>query len=392
VAQDEDADRNAGRHEIAARGLTPTAVTHLTRNALGRIELDRLAPVKGLLKRFFSDAAWTSRDDDELADLVESGDGWWEYDLDDGVTFAFGWRNGRFRLEPAWSDVPRGALAPAAGPTPILDETFAGAVVPEATPNPRTIRFVTGDIHTGASRWYEAPAPVDDVRVARLFAEFDDVTNVLVGPDFVAVGVRRPDQWEQLLAPVLQVIETEFGSSTGANAEATPSIDATAQPSIDVRGTSASARGTALDDAWRELRDLDFDDRNDVDRLVAAASSTDAATRQVAARVLIDADPEVSIPQWRALLDDSSRIVRRATVDAMVDADRPALRPLLEHALADRDAWTRWKALHGLVVLGVEPSREHIVALTHDNDFRVRLEAAAALRGGDALGRPRSPG
>jgi hypothetical protein len=34
------------RRDVAARGLTPDAVTHLTRYALGRLELDNLAPVK----------------------------------------------------------------------------------------------------------------------------------------------------------------------------------------------------------------------------------------------------------------------------------------------------------------------------------------------------------
>ena len=72
--------------------------------------------------------------------------------------------------------------------------------------------------------------------------------------------------------------------------------------------------------------------------------------------------------------------MRRATVDAMVDANRPALRPLFERALADPDAWTRWKALRGLVELGIEPSRDALSALATDTDFRVRLEAASALR------------
>jgi HEAT repeat protein len=57
------------------------------------------------------------------------------------------------------------------------------------------------------------------------------------------------------------------------------------------------------------------------------------------------------------------------------------LRPLLEHALGDTDAWTRWKALRGLVDLGVEPSRAAISPLAEDPDFRVRLEAAGALGG-----------
>ena len=36
------------------------------------------------------------------------------------------------------------------------------------------------------------------------------MANVLVGPDFVAVGLRRPDDWEALLAPILAVVTEEF--------------------------------------------------------------------------------------------------------------------------------------------------------------------------------------
>jgi HEAT repeat protein len=74
------------------------------------------------------------------------------------------------------------------------------------------------------------------------------------------------------------------------------------------------------------------------------------------------------------------RAVRRATVDAMVDAGREDLRPLLEAALDDADAWVRWKALRGLAELGPAPSRAAVLARADDPDFRVRLEAAAALR------------
>jgi hypothetical protein len=48
---DEDAVRDEARGAVAARGLTPAAVGHLTRDALGRVDLDALAPIKGLLKR-----------------------------------------------------------------------------------------------------------------------------------------------------------------------------------------------------------------------------------------------------------------------------------------------------------------------------------------------------
>jgi hypothetical protein len=40
----------------------------------------------------------------------------------------------------------------------------------------------------------------------------------------------------------------------------------------------------------------------------------------------------------------------------------------------------RWKALHGLVVLGIGPTVDAIADLDDDPDFRVRLEAANARR------------
>ena len=49
-----DAFRDKCRREVAARGLTPTTVTHLTRDALGTIDFADLAAVKTLLKHFFS--------------------------------------------------------------------------------------------------------------------------------------------------------------------------------------------------------------------------------------------------------------------------------------------------------------------------------------------------
>jgi hypothetical protein len=378
----DDAGRDEGRREIAARGLTPAAVAHLARDALGRIDLEHLAPVKGLLKRFFSDAPWTAEDDDALAALVGPGEGWWRHPVDAGLEIAFGWEHGRFRLEPARTAVASAASggADARDAPVLLDDAFAGAIVPEATPNPRTIRFVTGDIHAGPSRWYQSAADADDPRVARVFREFDDTANVLVGPDFVAVGIHRADRWEHLLGPMLRVLEAEFPPERGAEHADDAPGDGTGAPPAGVRTAAAPARGRAFDRAWRELRALRLDEPDDVQRLLAAVSSRDVATRQAAARVVADADAEVALGAWSDLLTDASRTVRRATVDAMADAARPVLRPLLERALDDPDAWTRWKALRALVDLGVEPSRGRVSALTEDADFRVRLEAARALR------------
>lgn len=357
-----DADRDQCRREVAARGLTPTAVAHLTRDAFGRIDLAHLAPVKALLKRFFSDGPWSADNDDALAELVGPGTGWWSHALDDDIGLEFGWRADAFRLA-----LSRRAL---------LGETFDGSVVPEATPNPRTIRFVTGAIHDGPSRWYPSVEGVDDPRVAQLFADFDAVANVLVGPDFVAIGLRRPDRWEELLVPVLRLVAAQFAPT--APAPAPDDTSGAAPASTHTR--SPDERGGAVERAWRQLGHLRPERPRDLREILDARSSPDGATRQVAARLLVGADFDVAAAAWDGLLDDASRGVRRATVDAMVDADRPALRPLLERVLRDSDAWTRWKALRGLVELGVESSRPAVAPLAEDPDFRVRLEVARALR------------
>jgi HEAT repeat protein len=73
--------------------------------------------------------------------------------------------------------------------------------------------------------------------------------------------------------------------------------------------------------------------------------------------------------------------VRRAVVDTAAGAERQELRPLLERALDDADAWIRWKALSGIAALGPDPSRAAVAAVAEDPDFRVRLEAARMLSG-----------
>ena len=163
-------------------------------------------------------------------------------------------------------------------------------------------------------------------------------------------------------------------------AEKTPPPHAGVRTTTSSHCPSEPPTGT-LHRAWRELGALRADEPRDLERLVAAVSADDAAVRQVAARLMIDAEADVGEAAWGRLLGDPSRRVRRATVDAMVDAGRTGLRPLLERALGDADAWTRWKALRGLVEIGVEPSRGVVETLSQDPDFRVRLETARALHG-----------
>jgi HEAT repeat protein len=121
-------------------------------------------------------------------------------------------------------------------------------------------------------------------------------------------------------------------------------------------------------------------DTEDLVVVLAAAADIDPSHRQVAANLLREADPVTASRQWAVLLTDPVRAVRRAAVDAMVDAGRVELRPLLESALDDADGWVRWKALRGLAELGPGTSRAAIEARADDPDFRVRLEVAAALR------------
>jgi len=304
-----------------------------------------------------------------------SGDRRWERDLDADLALRFGWKGGRFEV----------ALTSLAGRTGDTQGDIEHPVSPvgvvgvEATPNPRTMRFGFDEpVHDGPSRWYEsAGAAAGDPGVARLFAEVDRVANVLVGPDFVAVGLRRPDDWEALLAPVLAIVTEEFADPVASPVAPAPA-PAPAAPGPRISGPAR--RATRLEVAWRDLGALRPADPADLAAVLAAAAEPDQARRQVAASLLREADPAAARVAWARLAADPVRAVRRATVDAVVDVGREALRPLLERALDDADAWVRWKALRGLVELGPGPSRAAISAKAEDPDFRVRLEAAAALR------------
>ena len=368
-------EKDSARGLVAERNLAAAAFGHLT-EALLSLPFEALGPVKTLLKRYLSVGPWTAEDDDALADAVGPGEGWWERDLDDDVRLAYGWEEGRFRVE-----VRSAVGAPPASP---LDATFDGPVVPEATPNPRSIRFGFGHpIHAGPSRWYEsASSAADDPPVARLFADFDRVANVLVGPDFVAVGLRRPDDWEELLAPILAVVTEEFADPDEGPASPVGSAGGPAWLSGSTRPAAAGddRRLTRLERAWRDLGSLRPAEAGDLALVLEAAAGDDPARRQVAANLLREGDAQAAHDAWARLVTDGVRAVRRSAVDAMVDASRNELRPLLEQALADVDAWVRWKALRGLVELGPAPSRPAIAARVEDPDFRVRLEAAAALR------------
>ncbi|HEU5309008.1 MAG TPA: HEAT repeat domain-containing protein [Acidimicrobiia bacterium] len=379
---------DAARARVVAHGLAGAAFAQLTPVVTGLdLSLEALGPVKQLQKRFFSDAPWTAADDEALADAFGPGaDGMTSYELEPGLTLFWGWDGGRFRLRVTSDETPAPASAddaahPGAGAGE-LGDLFDGAVVPEATPSPRTIRFATPPLHAGPSRAYASAAAATDPRVARLFAAVDGVTDVLVGPDFVAVTIARADRWEQVLGPMLRVMNEEFVDGDGESSSA-PAGGATASlPAASGQEPAGARRARPprrLERAWAELGALRADRAADLDRVVAAAHDDDAARRQVAAVLLSDAPGDVARATWSQLLGDSSRMVRRSAVDTVVDAGREELRPLLERALDDTDAWIRWKALRGIGELGAAPSRGAIEPCAADPDFRVRLEATRVL-------------
>jgi hypothetical protein len=88
---------DAGRAQIVEHGLTVQAVGQLTEVVSG-LSLEALAPVKQLLKRFFSNEAWTEADDEALADAIGPGIGGGHYELEPGLELVWAWEEGRFRL------------------------------------------------------------------------------------------------------------------------------------------------------------------------------------------------------------------------------------------------------------------------------------------------------
>jgi len=368
---------DTARAQVVERGLVPDAIAALT-PVVGALPLDALGPVKQHLKRFFSDAPWTADDAHALADVVGAGTGGGRHELGAGLTLVWGWPDGRFDLGIETDAPAAPSRAGDAPPGPGLGETFAGAVVPEATPSPRTIRFATPPLHTGSARNYEsAAAATADPRVAALFGDFDAVTNVLVGPDFVAVTIARPDGWEALLAPILRAVEAAFTGDPSAEDDASSTASVPGQPArADASEPRAQRR---LDRAWADLGALRAGRPADLDEILTATTDANAAHRQVAAALLADAPPDVAADAWARLLGDASRAVRRSVVDTVAGVERDGLRVLLERALDDPDAWIRWKALSGIAALGVGSSRDAVAARADDGDFRVRLEAARLL-------------
>jgi hypothetical protein len=88
---------DAARARVAEEGLTPDAVGELT-GVVSGLSLEALAPVKQLLKRFFSDQPWTEADDDDLAGAIGPGAEAGRAELGAGLVLSWNCEQGQFRL------------------------------------------------------------------------------------------------------------------------------------------------------------------------------------------------------------------------------------------------------------------------------------------------------
>jgi hypothetical protein len=346
------------RRSIAAAELVATASNHLTEDLYASLEFSDLVAVKNLLKRFFSAQPWTDDDAARLDVLlrrnVAQAVGWFEHDLGEGLVLMHGFDEGSYRL---W------ATGASRGEASIFDRVFAGPVQPEATPNPRHVRFVIGGT-PAPGVWYRRGDDLSDERVAQLLGD-DDITDVLVAGDFVAIGLRRASTWEARLDDLVQTVEELFW---------TPERTVTDSDGPTRDELVAGQRQGAL-------HLLNPDDPASRETLETALTDPDPRRRRMAVATLAQsADSGYAVDTLTQSYLDESRIVRRTVVDAAVDLETEAVRALLERALEDQDDWIRWKAVKGISDIGLGSSAPAVEALRDDADFQVRFEVAAALR------------
>ena len=354
-------DLDDARRRIAAGELVAIASNHLTTDLYSHLEFSDLVAVKNLLKKFFSAQPWSSEDADRLDMFlrrnVDEPTGWFEHDLGAGLTLQHGFDDGTYRL---W------ATGGSDDEASIFDRVFSGPVQPEATPNPRHVRFVIGG-EPAPGVWFRRGDELTDDRVATLL-EDPDITDVLVAGDFVAIGLRRAAMWKDRLDDLVGRVTDMFWTPERTVTD----LDGPTRDEL-VSGQTGSA-----------LHLLDPDDAESRTILEAALGSDDARQRRMAVATLAQSgEAGFAMATLGSAYSDPSRIVRRTVVDVAVDLETEQARSLLAQALGDEDDWIRWKAVKGISELGLAESAAAVAALADDSDFQVRFEVAAALRRSD---------
>lgn len=350
---------DAARAAITAQGHLGAVSTWMTPTVAAKLAFEELGPYKTLLKRFFSTEPWSEADAKALSDLVAPhlpADWWDRLDLDDGLAVEHGLREDNYVVIVSGVGDAKPSM---------WDRVFTGPVIPEPTPHPRKVKFdLGGDPAPGV--WYRGDDEIEDPRVQRLMAE-PDVTDVMVAGDFVTVGLGRNSSWEDRLDAVLALVTELFphGERTGD--------DRTRDELI--------AEGRSVELSGERLHLLDPDDPAARVTLDRGLTSDDPRIRRIAIVVLSESsDEDIAEAAVRQGAQDTSRIVRRAAIDAGADTGLEALRNVFETALRSDDAWIRWKAVRSVIDLGLDSSRGQVAELVDDPDFQVRFEVARALR------------
>jgi hypothetical protein len=234
--------------------------------------------------------------------------------------------------------------------------SFDESVVPEAGPQARIVRFLTGAGTGGQSGWVRDADATHDERIQRLARTFVDINAVMLGVGFVAVELHDERRWDDLLLPIMAFVSDTFGARRA--------------PAVPDR---------QLERARAEFAGINPATLRGIGRVRDALGSPDPAIRQIAVSLMEHDDPFSAEKAWRAALDDSNRGVRRAAIVAVARARQEALRPLLERGLGENDACARFHALSGLQSIGADRSRAAIERVVNDSDARVRLAAHRAL-------------
>lgn len=358
-------DRNGARLRIARQGFTDLAVERVARTSLRALPITLVDRARGQLRRFFSDGPWTVEDDAGLSGLIGPGEGWTIEELAPGIRLGFGWRGGSFRI-----DIEAEPEAPSAPVEPIEDavviglpehvrtlgDTFEEHLVIEAGRNPAELRFVTGP-GAGVAGRYTREEQGNSAAIAALFRDVEEIIEVRIEMGAVAVAVRTPEAWDEMLLQCFDAVNGAF---------------------VPPRAVPPDRQ---YERALAEIGGLDTANQRDLARILDATTSPDAAYRRLAVAMLETADPIIVQKPWTRALEDSSRAVRRATARAMAHIGGADLRALFERALGDKDACVRYYGLRGLAQIGVGRADQTVERRKRDDDMRVRLAAFAAMEG-----------
>ena len=362
-------DRDEARREVAARGLTPAAVTHLTRDALGNRRLRR---ARRRSRSCSSDSSPTDRGPSRTTTRSPTSSGSEAVGGTTISTTTSRWssvgateRSGSTSSRDASGRDVRGSRHSRGNAEPADDPVRHSSDPRRSEPLVR-IRRRAPTIH--ASRACSPSSTTSPTCSS--------------DPTFVAIGLHRPDRWEALLDDVLRAVTDGFAAptTTAQRVDAARRRFRHRRPARPPRsGQRPRQRARARVEGARARSERtrppisNESSRRRPPRAVPSVRSPRAS--------LGDADPDTAAAVWSRLLDDESRSVRRATVDAMVDAERtvtaaPARARTRRHRRVDTlegPARTRRSGRRA------EPRRRSS-PLADDPDFRVRLEAAPRPR------------